>query len=148
MPKKIKVSKYIAEKIARKKSDFKVDTFCSGGPGGQAQNKRKTGIRITDKITGLSSESRDATGADDNKSRAFFKLVDKMVAHYQKELSDLTIKELSPEGNIRTYRMLDDKCTDKRINDKEFSTKSILDGKLDEIHERIQIAKTVESYEN
>jgi len=33
MPKKIKVSKYIAEKIARKKSDFKVDTFCSGGPG-------------------------------------------------------------------------------------------------------------------
>jgi len=139
MPKKIKVSKYIAEKIARKKSDFKVDTFCSGGPGGQAQNKRKTGIRITDKITGLSSESRDATGADDNKSRAFFKLTDKLIAHYKQELADLTIKELSPQGSIRTYRMLDDKCIDKRIDGKEFSTKAVLEGKLEEIHERIKI---------
>lgn len=30
----IKLSSYIAERIGRQRSDFRVDTFCSGGNGG------------------------------------------------------------------------------------------------------------------
>lgn len=56
MPRTIKVSPYIAERINRKKSDFKMDTFRTGGPGGQAQNKRNSGVRLTDIRTGLWAE--------------------------------------------------------------------------------------------
>lgn len=52
----IKLSRYIADRIGRKKSDFRVDTFRAGGPGGQAQNKRETGVRLTDIRTGLWAE--------------------------------------------------------------------------------------------
>lgn len=34
MSRTIKVPPYIAERITRKKEDFRVDTFCSGGNGG------------------------------------------------------------------------------------------------------------------
>ena len=38
--------------------DFEVQTFRSGGPGGQNQNKRNTGVRIIHKSSGAKEESR------------------------------------------------------------------------------------------
>lgn len=29
------------------RKDFRVDVFCTGGPGGQNQNKNQNGVRIT-----------------------------------------------------------------------------------------------------
>jgi len=33
--------------VSYTKKDFKVDAFCTGGPGGQNQNRNKNGVRIT-----------------------------------------------------------------------------------------------------
>lgn len=56
------------------KKDFRVDTFRSGGNGGQNQNKRDTGVRITHVETGISSECREERSQDQNKRKAFRKL--------------------------------------------------------------------------
>ena len=139
MSRTVKLWPYVAEKVARKHSDFKLTYFCTGGPGGQAQNKRKTGVRITDKITGLSSESRDATGQDDNKKRAFNKLVDMLIQHYKDEMMKDVIEKTEPEKSIRTYRLIDNKVVDRRLPGKEFKATEILNGRLETLVEQIML---------
>lgn len=56
------------------KKDFRIDTFRSGGKGGQHQNKTDSGVRITHIITGLSSECRKYKSQIQNKKEAFIKL--------------------------------------------------------------------------
>lgn len=58
------------------KKDFRVDTFRAGGKGGQNQNKRDTGVRITHKASGISAESRSERSQAQNKKIAFRRLCD------------------------------------------------------------------------
>ncbi len=53
------------------KKDLKIDTFRSGGPGGQNQNKRETGVRITHRDSGAIGESREERSQEQNKRKAF-----------------------------------------------------------------------------
>jgi len=59
------------------KKDFRVDTFTSGGKGGQHQNKVATGVRITHIASGIVSEARDGRSQHRNKKNAFQRLVAK-----------------------------------------------------------------------
>jgi protein subunit release factor A len=59
--------------ITRK--DFRVDTFRSGGKGGQNQNKVESGVRITHLESGAVAESREEREQIRNKERAFKKLL-------------------------------------------------------------------------
>ena len=52
------------------KKDLKIDTFFSGGPGCQNQNKRKTGVRITHPESGAVGTSRKHRSQLDNKTQA------------------------------------------------------------------------------
>lgn len=52
-------------------ADCKVDTFRAGGNGGQNQNKRDTGVRITHKASGAVGEARDERSQLQNKKAAF-----------------------------------------------------------------------------
>lgn len=61
-----------------RRKDFRVDTFRSGGPGGQNQNKVASGVRITHLETGLSSECREHRDQPRNKAAAFQKLGEKL----------------------------------------------------------------------
>ena len=56
------------------KQDFKIITFCTGGKGGQNQNRRKMGVRITHKTTSISYECREERSQLQNKKKAFLKL--------------------------------------------------------------------------
>lgn len=56
------------------KNDFIVETFRAGGPGGQNQNKRNTGVRIKHPESGAVSESREYRTQEENKKTAFVKL--------------------------------------------------------------------------
>lgn len=55
--------------------DFRVETFCSGGPGGQHQNKTESGVRVTHIESGAVGESRDERSQHSNKKIAFERLV-------------------------------------------------------------------------
>jgi protein subunit release factor A len=57
------------------KKDFRIDTFRSGGPGGQYQNTTDSGVRITHIESGASGESREERSQNQNKKKALEKLV-------------------------------------------------------------------------
>src|SRR5688572_10419065 len=54
--------------------DCRVDTFCSGGKGGQNQNKVSSGVRVTHEPSGAVAESRDTRSQLLNKRTAFAKM--------------------------------------------------------------------------
>jgi hypothetical protein len=59
--------------ITRK--DFDVQTFCSGGPGGQHQNKTESGVRIVHRESGAVGECRTERSQHANKKNALRLLI-------------------------------------------------------------------------
>lgn len=53
-----------------KPEDLEIQTFCSGGKGGQNQNKRFTGVRIIHRESGAVGESREERSQLQNKKNA------------------------------------------------------------------------------
>jgi protein subunit release factor A len=68
------MSKELLFSITRK--DFRIDTFRSGGKGGQNQNKRDTGVRITHLDSGAVGESREERSQLQNKKNAFRRCIE------------------------------------------------------------------------
>lgn len=57
------------------KNDFEVQTFCTGGNGGQHRNAKQNGVRIIHPASGARAEHRDGRDQSKNKEEAFKKLV-------------------------------------------------------------------------
>lgn len=56
--------------------DCEVQTFRSGGPGGQNQNKRETGVRVIHRPSGAVGECREERSQLTNKQRAFRRMAE------------------------------------------------------------------------
>lgn len=56
--------------------DCEVQTFRAGGPGGQNQNKRDTGVRIKHLPSGAVGESREHRSQYQNKRAAFIRMTE------------------------------------------------------------------------
>lgn len=56
--------------------DFTVQTFCTGGNGGQHRNAKQNGVRIIHEESGARAEHRDGRDQAKNKAEAFRKLVE------------------------------------------------------------------------
>lgn len=133
MSRKVKASAYVASKISRKKSDFKVDTFRSGKNGGQNVNKVESGVRITDLITGLFVRCTETRDQIQNKSLAMNRLFDKLLSHYRREESELLLKNATASpGTVRTYKEKNSLVIDSRL-DKTYNYEEVLNGKLDDL---------------
>lgn len=78
--------------------DFRWDFFCSGGPGGQHQNKTASGCRCTHEPSGAVAESRVYRQQLQNKREAFLKCCqsDKF-KRWCKSHASLLLGEKSPE---------------------------------------------------
>ena len=93
------------------KKDLEVQTFCSGGPGGQHQNKTQSGVRIIHRESGAVGESRDDRSQHSNKKTALKRMTEHpkfktwVARKLQEDRTGETIEEtidkmLAPE-NIR-----------------------------------------------
>lgn len=58
------------------KKDFEMETFRSGGKGGQHQNKTESGVRIKHPASGAVAESREERSQLQNKQNAFKRLLE------------------------------------------------------------------------
>jgi protein subunit release factor A len=58
------------------KKDLKIETFRSGGKGGQHQNKTETGVRIRHADSGAIGESREERSQRANMKKAFVRLIE------------------------------------------------------------------------
>lgn len=56
-------------------SDCDLETFHAGGPGGQAQNKSDTGVRIRHRASGAVGESRETRSQLQNKHAAWNRMI-------------------------------------------------------------------------
>jgi protein subunit release factor A len=140
MSRKISLSPYIAERIQRKRKDFRVDHFSSGGPGGANQNCTNSGTRITDLITGLSAEGRNQRDQPQNTSAAFNRLVEKLIDFYRKEELAQHTKDPNAQKAIRTYNFKRNEVKDTRTG-ATYPLDKVLNGELDRMLEEILVLK-------
>ncbi len=83
--------------------DLRIDTFRSGGKGGQNQNKVNSGVRITHDASGAVGESREHRDQLQNKKAAFIRMTESKEFQSWMELQREIIR-----GNIR-YEEKNDK---------------------------------------
>src|SRR5690606_37647101 len=83
-------------------ADCRVDTFRSGGKGGQHQNKTETGVRITHAASGAVGESRDHRSQHMNKREAFRRMAEsaKFKAWHKREVSRRLGREAEIEAEV------------------------------------------------
>ena len=124
-------------KIEINPADLKVDTYRSGGAGGQHVNKTESAIRITHLPSGIVVECQDERSQHKNRARAMAllraRLLDAERGRQQKEMA-ATRKKLVGTGDrserIRTYNFPQGRLTDHRINLTLYQLESIVEGGL------------------
>ncbi len=139
------------EEVNINKSELRVDTFRSSGAGGQHVNKTESGVRFTHLPSGIVAESMDSRSQHKNREIALGRLIEKLkeaqLLKYESEISSKR-KILAGTGDrsdkIRTYNYPQNRVTDHRINLTLYNLSDIMDGALDEIIERLQIADVAE----
>ena len=121
-------------------SDLKIDTFRSGGAGGQHINKTDSAIRITHLPTGLVVECQDERSQYKNKDKAMAVLMSRLMKlENAKQHGDIAQERKSQVGTgdrserIRTYNYHQGRVTDHRIGLTLYRLEEILGGDLDEI---------------
>jgi len=128
--------------------DLQIDTYRSGGAGGQHVNKTESAIRITHLPTGLVVQCQDERSQHKNKDKAMRVLKSRLLELYQSQQSSAEAsarKSMVGSGDrserIRTYNFPQGRVTDHRINMTLYRLESFLDGDMDEIIDGLILAE-------
>ena len=129
--------------------DLQIDTYRSGGAGGQHVNKTESAIRITHLPTGTVVECQDERSQYKNKDRAMKILASRLAeAAREKQNAELAAERRSQVGTgmrnerIRTYNFPQGRVTDHRIGLTLYRLNDVLEGDLDEIITALTLAWT------
>ena len=139
--------------------DLQIDTYRSGGAGGQHVNKTESAIRITHLPTGTVVECQDERSQYKNKDKALrvlrARLLDAKVAAQNAEIAANRKSQVGTgdrSERIRTYNYPQLRVTDHRIGLTIYRLFDVLNGDLDEIIDALIAAdraeKLKESMEN
>jgi len=132
-------------------ADLQIDTYRSGGAGGQHVNKTESAIRITHVPSGVVVECQDERSQHKNKDRAMKILRSKLYEAKERELESERAGERRSQvgtgdrsGRIRTYNFPQGRLTDHRINLTLYRLESVMNGDLDEIIDALTAADQAE----
>lgn len=137
--------------IEIKDEDLKVDTYRSGGAGGQHVNKTESAIRITHIPTGVVVECQDERSQHKNREKAMKVLRTKLYEAKRRESEEkMAADRRSQVGSgdrserIRTYNYPQGRVTDHRIGLTLHRLDAVMDGDLDEIISALTAADQAE----
>jgi len=131
--------------------DIRKDTFCSSGPGGQSVNTTYSAIRLTHIPSGIVVSCQDEKSQIKNLAKAMkvlrTRLYEREYSKYLEEMSSKRKTMVSTgdrSAKIRTYNWPQGRVTDHRINLTMYNLQQIIDGDLEEMIEKLQIAENAE----
>jgi peptide chain release factor 1 len=134
-----------------RQEDIRKDTYCSSGPGGQSVNTTYSAIRLTHIPTGIVVTCQDEKSQLKNYDKALKELRTRLYnLEYQKYLDEVSHKRKTMvstgdrSAKIRTYNYPQGRMTDHRINLTIYNLPSILDGNIQEVLDKLQMAENAE----
>ncbi|MCU0458546.1 MAG: peptide chain release factor 1 [Bacteroidales bacterium] len=137
--------------IEVRNEDIRKDTYCSSGPGGQSVNTTYSAIRLTHIPTGVVVTCQDEKSQIKNLEKAMRELRTRLYnLEYQKYLDEISHKRKTMvstgdrSAKIRTYNYPQGRVTDHRINLTLYNLPSVLDGNIQELLDKLQMAENAE----
>ena len=130
--------------ITINEQDLKIDTYRSGGAGGQHVNKTESAIRITHLPTGIIVACQDERSQIKNRDKAMKVLKSRLYDHFQsqkdKEYAENRKAQVGTgdrSERIRTYNFPQGRITDHRIGFTAYALPQFMDGDIDEMIEAL-----------
>ncbi|MBQ7227030.1 MAG: peptide chain release factor 1 [Clostridia bacterium] len=127
--------------------DVKIDTYRSGGAGGQHINKTDSAVRMTHLPTGIVVCCEDERSQMKNRDKAMKVLKARVFDYFnsiaEKEYSDKRKAQVGSgdrSERIRTYNFPQGRITDHRIGLSLFSMTDFMNGNIDEMLEALRLA--------
>ena len=124
-------------------NDVRKDIFCASGPGGQSVNTTYSAIRLTHIPTGIVVQCQDHKAFEELRTRIYN-------LEYQKYLDEIASKRKTMvstgdrSAKIRTYNYPQGRVTDHRINLTLYNLAAVMDGDIQEIIDKLQVAENAE----
>uniref|UniRef100_UPI003FD8DD7F peptide chain release factor 1 n=1 Tax=Alistipes putredinis TaxID=28117 RepID=UPI003FD8DD7F len=132
-------------------NDIRKDIFCASGPGGQSVNTTYSAIRLTHIPTGIVVQCQDQKSQLKNFDKAFEELRTRVFnLEYSKYLDEIASKRKTMvstgdrSAKIRTYNYPQGRVTDHRINLTLYNLAAVMDGDIQEIIDKLQVAENAE----
>ncbi len=137
--------------VELKEADIKRDTYCSSGPGGQSVNTTYSAVRLTHIPTGIVATCQDQKSQIKNHAKAMVVLRSRIYeVEYKKHLEEVTSKRKTMvstgdrSAKIRTYNWPQGRVTDHRIGLTLYNLPNIIDGDIQELIDKLQLAENAE----
>jgi len=128
--------------------DIRKDTYCSSGPGGQSVNTTYSAVRLTHIPSGIVVTCQDQKSQIKNLERAMSVLRARIYdLEYQKRMEVLSSRRKTMvstgdrSAKIRTYNWPQGRVTDHRINLTLYNLQSIINGNIQELIDKLQVAE-------